>query len=191
MQNAISMIDRQLQLFSLDKIELHIAALVTIVVAATMFDIRYRRIPNWLVATGTAGALAFHALAPAGSGTLFSLSGMVVGLAAFLPFYVIGVMGAGDVKLMGMVGAFLGAASTFQAALATLVAGGILAVAAAVRMGVMTQLVLNVRSIVGSTVFGTLSGTVPDQKQMPSIGKMPYALAIAAGTAVQIFFVRG
>jgi prepilin peptidase CpaA len=191
MQNAISMIDRQLQLFSLDKIELHIAALVTIVVAATIFDIRYRRIPNWLVATGTAGALAFHALAPAGSGALFSLSGMALGLAAFLPFYVIGVMGAGDVKLMGMVGVFLGAASTFQAALATLVAGGILAVAVAVRTGVMTQLVLNVRSIVGSTVFGTLNGTAPDPKQMPSIGKMPYALAIAAGTAVQIFFVRG
>jgi prepilin peptidase CpaA len=116
-------------------------------------------------------------------GVLFALGGMAVGLAALLPAYVFRVMGAGDVKLMAMVGAFLGASATVGAVLATLVAGGVLAIALTVWSGHLVRMLRNVAAVSRGTVLTLATGvtglTVHDG---PSAGKMPYGLAIAVGS---------
>ena len=58
-----------------------------------------------------------------------SIVGLLVGLGVFMPFYLLRVLGAGDVKLLAMVGAWLGATNVAWVALWTMAAGGVLLVA--------------------------------------------------------------
>ena len=59
--------------------------------------------------------------------------GLFVGLAVFFPLFALGAMGAGDVKLMAAVGAWIGAKPILYVALYGSVAGGVLALVVAVR----------------------------------------------------------
>ena len=60
-------------------------------------------------------------------GVVQSLLGLAAGLALFMPLYLLRALGAGDVKLLAMVGAWLGAPLLLGAALLTLLAGGAMA----------------------------------------------------------------
>jgi prepilin peptidase CpaA len=99
-------------------------------------------------------------------------------------------MGAGDVKLMAMVGSFLGPLQTVEAALMTLLAGGVLAVVVAAARGTLVRAVVNVRGI-ASGRWHPRPGEVIAIPASQSAGKLPYALAIAAGTAIHEVLARG
>ncbi|REM34762.1 prepilin peptidase, partial [Mycobacterium tuberculosis] len=71
--------------------------------------------------------------------------GLGVGFAAMVPFYVIGVMGAGDVKLMAMAGAFIGPEQTLMAVLFTFIAGGVAAMAFAIHRRRVGHMLANVK----------------------------------------------
>ena len=94
---------------------------------AVCTDMLYNRIPNWLVLLMSVSAISGHTFMYGFSGLLFSISGLVVGLACFLPLYIFSRMGAGDVKLLAAVGAVLGPSVTITAAVITVIAGGIIA----------------------------------------------------------------
>ena len=104
--------------------------------AACVTDLRDGRIPNVLTFGAIAVAFAVHALLPQGSGLAHVGFGFLVGLAVFFPFFALGGMGAGDVKLMAAIGAWLGPTLALLTALYGAVAGGVLAlvVALAVRV---------------------------------------------------------
>jgi prepilin peptidase CpaA len=71
------------------------------------FDLVKRRIPNWLVLCGLIGSMGFSA--SRGLGEVFdSLLGFGLGVALFFVPFVLGWMGAGDVKMFGTVGSILG-----------------------------------------------------------------------------------
>jgi len=154
-------------------------ALLLFLALAVAEDLRSRRIPNSIILAGTATALAFQAVVPHGAGLfhspfgsiglLASLGGFAVGLCALLPLYALHAMGAGDVKLMAMAGAFLGAADTAAAVLASLLAGGLLALGSAVYHGTLPRVLANMCGM----ALGVQHGTT---------GRLPYAVAIAAGT---------
>jgi prepilin peptidase CpaA len=102
--------------------------LLWLVVQAAATDITLRRIPNVLVASGLLLALALRCTAaPEWSTALDWLGGAMVGLLVFLPLYMLRGMAAGDVKLMAMVGSFVGAAGALATAVLTALAGGVLA----------------------------------------------------------------
>jgi prepilin peptidase CpaA len=174
--------------------------LMTLVLIAAVIDVRTSRIPNWLIFSGAIYALVFNTMSPLyvrDVGILTSLGGLGVGLASFLPAYLFRVMGAGDVKLMAMVGAFLGTSAALGAVLASAVAGGVLAVAVALWSRRMGHLLRNVatmsRGAVVTLTTGVTGLTIHDG---PSAGKMPYGVAIAAGTIAylilsQLGFVGG
>ena len=107
-----------------------------------------------------------------------------MGLALFLPFYLLGVMGAGDVKLMAMVGAFIGPSHVLWAALYTLVAGGVLALVWVLVRGTVGRLVRNLSTLFQLS-FISLAQAGPPTFQVSAAataGKLPYAMAIAIGT---------
>ena len=174
--------------------------LMVLLLIAAVIDVRTSRIPNWLVFAGALYGLAYNAISPLYArdiGILFALGGLAVGLAALLPAYLFRVMGAGDVKLMAMVGAFLGASATVGAVLATLIAGGVLALTLAMRSGRTVRLLRNVAAVSRGTMVTMTTGigglAVHDG---PSAGKMPYGVAIAVGTIAylvlsQLGFVGG
>ncbi|MBZ2208546.1 A24 family peptidase [Massilia soli] len=177
-----------LTLFGAYTLELHLVVLLAMVTAAMVIDIREHRIPNWLVAGGMLFAFSHHALAPGGQGWGYTLGGLAVGMCALMPLYALRTMGAGDVKLMGMAGAFLGASATISAVLATFIAGGVLALLASAQKRMLPQLAANLRSMLVQRDLHLFAPTIAGATG--SVGKMPYAMAIAAGTAIEVFWMR-
>jgi prepilin peptidase CpaA len=104
-----------------------VVVFVVILMIATLSDIRNHRIPNWLTYPAIAGGIGYHTYMNGMQGFLFSTGGLVLGFLLLIFFYLAGGMGAGDVKLMGAVGAFLGAKGVFAAFLCTAVGGGVYA----------------------------------------------------------------
>jgi prepilin peptidase CpaA len=99
-----------------------------LLIVGALYDLRYRRIPNWLTFPAMIAGIAYHTYTGGMSFLLWSLLGMIAGFTVFFVFYVIGGMGAGDVKLMAAIGALLGPKDVLYAAAYTAIAGGIYAV---------------------------------------------------------------
>jgi prepilin peptidase CpaA len=160
--------------------------LIGLLAVAAVSDVRTGRIPNWLVFGGALYALAYNALYPVyprDIGILFALGGLSVGLVAFLPGYLLRVLGAGDVKLMAMVGSFVGTWAAVEAVLASLITGGVLAIALSLYSGRLTLMLRNAVALFRGTVltFATAPGGLTIEGGR-SAGRMPYGLAIALGT---------
>lgn len=161
-------------------------SLVALLAGAVFFDLRERRIPNALVLTGALLALALSLL-PAGIGLAASLKGLALGLVLLLPLYLIRVMGAGDVKLLAMVGAFVGSGQIFQVWLLTLASGGVLALAFALRYRMLGAVLRNTGWIAfaGLTRLGRDAAPTLEASHGNKV-RLPYALAIAAGTLLTL-----
>lgn len=104
------------------------SVLAAALIVATITDIRSQRIYNWLTFPLIVSGLAAHTLHAGVDGLLLGAGGFALGLAVMLVPYFLGMMGAGDVKLMAGVGAWLGAQAAFTAFLFTCLAGGVYAV---------------------------------------------------------------
>jgi prepilin peptidase CpaA len=99
-----------------------------ILLVAAVWDIRFKRIPNWLTFPSMIVALSYYVIVGGFEGLLFSLQGAVVGMAILIIPYFMRGMGAGDVKLVGVVGAFLGVGKVVLALLWTALVGGLYAI---------------------------------------------------------------
>ncbi|MBU6995503.1 A24 family peptidase [Ferrovum myxofaciens] len=97
-----------------------------VLVAAAWTDIRFRRVPNVWLGLGLVGYVILFWLF--GLDPWKAVLGGVFGLLVFLPFYWLGGMGAADLKLLGLVGVYLGPQGVLYSALYTALAGGALAV---------------------------------------------------------------
>ena len=140
-------------------------------------DIQTRRIPNGLVAAGMALGLCGHAWAGGGPGLIMALEGVGLALAA-LPPYALGVLGAGDVKLLGVVGAIMGPVFLLWTLLGAALAGGLLALAWAAGRGVLRETIWN--ALLGLSLLRTGAG-VSALAATSKAGRMPLAPAIALG----------
>lgn len=170
--------------------EVNVVVLMALLGLAAWFDIKSRRIPNWLVLTGLISSLGMQLLFSSGGVSAWGL-GILAGFGLFLPLYLVHAMGAGDVKLMAMVGGFLGPAAAVDVVLTTLVAGGVLAIAVALWSGALRHTLVNVRILMTETMFKTLHGGSAQIDGSPvSAGNLPYAVAIAAGTFIHLVLVR-
>jgi prepilin peptidase CpaA len=179
-----------------------LASLAAVLCVAIATDLRSRRIPNALVLAGMATGFVMQTVAPEGDG-LFSrwwgslgplqaLYGLLAGLGMFLPFYMLRTLGAGDVKLLAMLGLWFGARPMLGVAVFTMLSGGVLALCVAVWTRSLRQVLANIREM----VFGTLvSATALHSPSVPAprktTGRLPYALAIAAGAAFEIVLLKG
>ncbi|WP_147819688.1 A24 family peptidase [Salidesulfovibrio onnuriiensis] len=175
------------------------AVLAAALVTATITDIRSQRIPNWLTFPLMLGGLAAHALHTGLDGLLFSLAGFGLGLGVMLVPFLLGLMGAGDVKLMAAVGAWLGINTALMAFLITCMAGGVYALAVLLRNMEMFRAVLeNIKAhFITSLLTRKLDYTpVVSERTLP---RLCYGVAIAFGTVASMvltyhetggFFVR-
>lgn len=172
--------------------------LLALLFAAAWHDVRSYRIPNKLVFGGAIIAVVFNAVAPSnigGLGVLDSLAGLILGLIALLPLYLLRIMGAGDVKLMGMTGAFLGADGAAAALMCVLMSGGVLALGVASYQGNLLKLLQKLKVMVYITcAYGSMPGSSVKEGlsgHTESIGKLPYGVAIAVGTAIYLAIIHG
>ena len=152
--------------------------------AACWFDVRTRRIPNWLTFPAAFLGLAAATAAHGGHGMVASAAGLLVGLALFFPVFFLKGLGAGDVKLMGALGAWLGTSMIFGVAFYTTLAGGVVALALLVRHRYSGQAARNLRLLLTHwRVFGIkpLDSLTLETSAGP---KLPYALPILTGVAL-------
>jgi prepilin peptidase CpaA len=129
---------------------------------------------------------------PGAAGIGSALAGMAAGFCLMLPLYLLRALGAGDVKLMAMTGAFLGPGAMVAVVLATFIAGGVLSLIVAIRAGRLRRLAGNLRTMLLAGYFKLAMNEMPSFSAAPeSAGKMPYGVAIAAGTLICIAARRG
>jgi prepilin peptidase CpaA len=164
--------------------------LLVLLAAAAICDYRTFRIPNLITVGGIVFALVYNSVVPPywHAGWTWAPAGMLLGFGAMLPMYVIRVMGAGDVKLMAMVGAFLGASGTTYALLFCVVTGGIAALAFALHKRVMVRMFANVGGVMRGMLWSAVASGIPRLQPgaMPSVGKLPYGVSIAVGTTIYL-----
>ncbi len=112
-------------------------ALALLLLAASVCDLKTRRIPNGLAAAGLLAGLLGHAF----WGGLPGLLGSLAGIAAALPLlllYAVHAFGAGDVKLLMAVGALMGPGFLLWTLLGAIFAAGLLALVSVIRRGKLT-----------------------------------------------------
>ena len=160
--------------------------LLVLLLVASISDCRSYKIPNWLTFGGSAFALIYSVFIPFSPqlGFGWSLGGFALGLCFMLPLYMLGIMGAGDVKLMAMVGAFLGMTHTVYAVLFVFVAGGLAALVYALWNRSLLRMASNVKLSLTALLFSTMGGLRPQMTPLDnlSVGKLPYAVSITFGT---------
>ncbi|MCI0455563.1 MAG: prepilin peptidase [Gemmataceae bacterium] len=106
---------------------------LAILLAATAYDVACRQVPDvfallLLAWAGLATALGLHTV-----GWLALVGGLVIGLAAGLVGFALGVMGGGDVKALAALGAILGSSRCLPVLFWVALAGGVLGVIARLR----------------------------------------------------------
>jgi prepilin peptidase CpaA len=162
-----------------------IVAGVALVAAA--WDVATRRIPNALTFGAALAAFVVHAYLGGLSGGGMAAAGWVAGIALFFPVFALGGMGAGDVKLLGAVGAWLGPVAAVWVALYSGIAGGILGLVVAAYSGYLGQVFTNVR---GLLMYWRIVGLKPAPELTLSTHQGPrlaYAVPVFAGLMVTIW----
>ncbi len=153
--------------------------------AAVWVDLRAARVPNVVVAAGLAFALGLS-LTPQGGGLNHAIGGAAVGLALLLPLYLLGVSGAGDVKLLAAVGAFVGFPAVLGVGLTMFVAGGLLAIVWALHTCLLRSAWDNLRDGFQALRLHPSLSTLLTLRT--SARRIPYSLAIAAGALLQMWW---
>ena len=162
-----------------------IALAISTVACAT--DLRSRRIPNWLTfgaaVAGGVSQWATHGVAGLGAASL----GWLTGCALFFVPFALGGMGAGDVKLVAALGAWLGPSDALRLALYTGAAGGVLALVVACARGYLRQAFSNIRLLL--THWRVVGVRPLDNLTLAhSAGpRLAYGVAILAGTMVTVW----
>ena len=110
-----------------------------------------------------------------------------MGLLALMPLYLLRALGAGDLKLLAMVGAFVGAPTVLIVALYTLLAGGLLSLAVMLGRGVATHTLRNLRYLMTDWALRVRSGQGLAMAPLATTAaRLPYAVAISAGTVMAL-----
>jgi len=165
----------------------HDSIAILIGLAACGFDLSRRRIPNALTLGAAAAAIFVSASTGGVAGARSSLLGWTVATALWLPLYALGGMGAGDVKLIAAIGAWLGPIDVIHAALYAAMAGAAFAVGLVLARGCARETCSNVRLLL---VHWRVAGFTPHAQLTLASSDSPrlaYAVPILAGTVVAIW----
>jgi prepilin peptidase CpaA len=139
-------------------------------------DLRTRRIPNWLVLVLLAAGLGFtQVVEPGLPGLTRFVGGLLVGFSLWFPFYLLRMLGAGDVKLFAAGAAWLGARSAAEAALLTAFCGGALALVFMLMGQGLSLTMMRLSHAVHQP------RTLKDAPAATRGRSLPYGIAVAAG----------
>lgn len=161
-------------------------ALLAMVGVAVVTDLRDRRIPNWLTVSGAATALVLSAVEVGGFPTA-ALVGLVVALGLMIPLFALGAFGAGDVKLLAAVGAFVGASGLPSVVVYGTFLGGVIGILMSIRRGVILPVLIQTTGVFLYLVTLGRRGarrTIHDADAQT----IPYGVAIAAGAVCAWLF---
>jgi prepilin peptidase CpaA len=153
------------------------AVFTLLLLLAALGDVRTRRIPNRLVVTTALMGILYSTVTVGPLwGPLKGIEGLVAGLAFWLPFYALGWLGAGDVKLVAAAGAWLGPREVVEGSLIAALLGAVLALLWMLRSRGLRRAVetLGVATTLPSVLTNTRSSS-------DHVRSLPYSVPIAVG----------
>ena len=157
--------------------------LIITVLAAAYFDLRVRRIPNWINLSALVMGLGLNLYFDSLQGAVTSAAGLLLALCIYVPLYALKGMGAGDVKLMAAIGSIVGPGNWFHIFVATALLGGIASLVLVVARKRAGQTFLNISVIVSQLMKGKPPAngdaalSIHNEKSL----KMPHGAIIASG----------
>ncbi len=162
----------------------HVWFVSAVLIGAAIIDGIKLKVPNWITFPFILGGWIYSGWAFGWEGLGYSLFGTLIGLALLLPAYAIGGMGAGDVKLLAGVGAWMHASHTFWAFAFSAIVGALLAIAMVLYRRAfrkhLDQFWLIASEIMTIRDPNQLSQIAADRK--PSMMLLPYGIPIAVGS---------
>jgi len=159
--------------------------LLVLVLVAAMYDIRDRRIPNWLTVSGVLVGLALNSFLYQGwPGLRHGLLGLAMGFGFYFVLYALRAMGAGDVKLMAAVGSMVGWQNWFGIFIITAIFGGAAALVLVVFRGRVKRTLFNLGFILSEMKSGRPAyiGKEELDVRSPKALGLPHGAVIAVGT---------
>ena len=154
---------------------------IVLVAAAAQADVRTRKIPNLLTLPALLLGLAMHTSLSGTDGFRSSLAGLAFAGGVLLPGWMFRWMGAGDVKLMAAVGAWLAWPQALIAVLASLVMGGAISLIVALRRGLLRE------ALTGAAVIAQATLARAGSPAVTTGVRFPFALAVLAGTTISLW----
>jgi len=158
-----------------------VAGIVALIAGIT--DWQWRRIPNWLTVPAAAIGLAINIGVSGWAGAKSSLLGLGLGLVTLFPFVVIRALGAGDWKLAGAMGAFLGPSQLLLVLAGSVLVAGVMALALVIYKGRFLKTVRNIGVIMVRLVTGH-PGDPSISLDNPDSLKVPFGVAMALAVVV-------
>jgi len=160
----------------------HVKVVSVTLIWAAWIDGKELRVPNWITFPMVLSGLIYSTAA--GDGFLAGFAGMCTGLACLLPLYAVGGMGAGDVKLMAGMGAWLGWQITMEAFIVSVIVGAIMAALMVLDKGTWKKHYENFLTILSEWVVirnpYELSRIAAYRK--PTMALLPYGIPICIGS---------
>ena len=158
------------------KIDATLAVVLTCSIAV-LTDLRSRRIPNWLTLSSLILAIAAVPWSQ-------SLPGSLAALAVYIPFFIVGWLGGGDVKLLMALGAWGGAGFALDTAINSIVIGGLLGLFALLVRGTLMDFFRRLWKFVRSIVYRELE--MEAFKADPR-SRLPFAIPMAIAAIGRIY----
>jgi prepilin peptidase CpaA len=131
--------------------------------------------------------ICYHTYTNGFHGFALCMVGLLLGICIFVPGYIVAGMGAGDVKLMGAVGVFLGPGGVFAAFLATAIVGGLYAIILLKLNGLLKETIIRYRTMLTALIITRRFNYIPLEKGAKS-PFMAYGVAIAIGTLIAVIY---
>lgn len=147
-------------------------------------DLLTKKIPNWVTFTGVALGLIAQFWLLGWPGLLDGFLGLALGFALYFPIYVFGYMGAGDVKLLMAVGAWIGWLGCLYVAAGAVVIGAVYALGEIIYRGRLFAVVKNTYSFLRALF---LPGLVAEKLRVDHSRKFAFGICIAGAVAALIY----
>ncbi|PYV17389.1 MAG: hypothetical protein DMG07_05940 [Acidobacteria bacterium] len=151
---------------------------------AGYYDLRWRRIPNWLVIATVGFSIVWHVATGGLAGLGKSLAGLLVGTAVFLPLFLIRGMGAGDVKLCGALGAAVRYPQVFTLLIISVAITGLMALCWILWEWSVKETLANIVDILDRFLHGRFSPHPVLNTGNKSAAAVPFGVSVAIATWV-------
>jgi prepilin peptidase CpaA len=157
-------------------------SVIGLTLLAAWLDFRTRKIPNWLTVPAFFLGLGLSTLLGGWPGAKASLEGAGLALALLLPLVLLRALGAGDWKLMGAAGAFLGPILFLFVLLGSIFVSGLMAVVEMMRTRRVRETFHNMVVLLRGFVSFGLRANPKISLDNPRLLKLPFGVAVALST---------
>jgi len=163
---------------------------ITLTLVAGLVDFRTRKIPNLITIPGMVAGITLRTAMSGWTGTKVAVEGVVLALALLLPLVLARALGAGDWKLMGAVGAFVGPIIFLFVLFGSIVVSGLMALVEMVRTKRVRETFENMLVLLRGFISFGLRRNAEISLDNPKLLKVPFGVAVAVSTVACFWAAR-